>query len=244
MLFFLRKLIEALLLPIGFSALLVLAGVILRRRWLAVVGVITLYTFSTEVAGRLMMRPLERVYSPMTVAAAPHADAIVVLNGDIVKGVTAPGVQWGRSANRFFSARDLALAQKANVIVISAGLHRFEGTTMRQTAILDGISPDRIVLTPAVATTEEEALAVSAIPGIHSILLVTSAFHMPRAVLLFRARGLEVIPFPTAQRVIGRRPMDLSEFIPRPSSLESSEDALREYYGLAVYRAIFSFRPA
>ena len=70
MLFFLRKLIEALLLPIGISGILVIAGVILRRRWIAIAGVVTLYVFSTPVMGRLMLRSLERVYVPKAVAAA------------------------------------------------------------------------------------------------------------------------------------------------------------------------------
>src|ERR1700683_3639227 len=102
MLFFLRKLIEALLLPVELSGLLVIAGVVLRRRWIAVAGVITLYVFSTEFMGRLMIGSLEGVYEPKTVAASPTADAIVVLNGGIVRGRTAPGVQWGESVNRYF----------------------------------------------------------------------------------------------------------------------------------------------
>ncbi len=61
MLFFLRKLIEALLLPIGISGLLTIAGVVLRRRWIAVVGVVTLYAFSTQTVSRLMIWPARAV---------------------------------------------------------------------------------------------------------------------------------------------------------------------------------------
>ncbi|HEY3825418.1 MAG TPA: hypothetical protein VGL82_12720, partial [Bryobacteraceae bacterium] len=68
MLFFLRKLIEALMLPIGISGLLVIAGVILRRRWIAIAGVFALYAFSIQITSRLMMGPLEQVYQPKSVA--------------------------------------------------------------------------------------------------------------------------------------------------------------------------------
>lgn len=244
MLFFLRKVIEALLLPIGISGLLVIAGIVFRRRWIAVAGVVTLYAFSTQFTSRLMMRSLERAYEPVAVAAAPDADAIVVLNGGIIRGRTASGVQWGGNANRYFAGVDLAMAAKAKIIVFSSGQNNWQGPIFRQTAIRQGISPERVILTPPVSSTEDEARTVSEIRGIHSILLVTSAFHMPRAVLLFRARGLSVSPFPTDERALGRRSFTPFEFIPAPGPLGESEDAVREYYGLALYRMILVFRPA
>lgn len=232
------------LLPIGISGLLTTAGIVLRRRWIAVAGVVTLYAFSTLFTSRLMMRSLERAYEPVAVAAAPDADAIVVLNGAILRGVTASGVQWGESANRYFAGVDLAIAAKAKIIVFSSGQKAWQGPIFRQTAIRQGIPPERIILTPLVSSTEEEARAVSEIPGVHSILLVTSAFHMPRAVLLFRARGLAVSPFPTDERALGRRDLTPFEFIPASGPLGESEQVMREYYGLALYRMILLFRPA
>jgi uncharacterized SAM-binding protein YcdF (DUF218 family) len=243
MLFFLRKLIEALLLPVGISALLTIAGVLFRRRWMAVAGVVALGAFSTEVVSRMVILPLERVYKPKTVSAAPKADAIVILNGGIVRGIAAPGIQWGSSANRFFAGIDLALAGKAKFLVISAGNLRLDGVILRQSALRYGIPPERIIVTPIVSTTEAEARAISEIPNIHSILLVTSAFHMPRAVLLFRARGLDVSPFPTDQRALGRWELASTEFIPSADPIQKSEDAMREYYGLALYRLVYLFRP-
>jgi uncharacterized SAM-binding protein YcdF (DUF218 family) len=100
-----------------------------------------------------------------------------------------------------------------------------------------------VIVTGPVLTTEDEARAVSQIPDIHSVLLVTSAFHMPRAVLLFRARGLDVSPFPTDERVLGLRTLGWSEFIPSSGALRNAEQALREYYGLAVYRMLLFSRP-
>jgi len=242
MLFFLRKFIEALLLPVGLSGLLIVAGVVFRRRWIAIAGVITLYVFSMQFTARLMMQPLERTYEPKAVADSPTADAIVVLNGGIVRGTTASGVQWGESANRYFAAVDLAVATKARFFIISAGIYPREGVILRQTAIRQGIQPERIIVTPRVLTTEDEARAVSGISGIHSILLVTSALHMPRAAMLFRARGLDVSPFPTDERVLGRQRFSLDLFVPSAAPLQESEAAMREYYGLAVYRMVLPFQ--
>ncbi|HVV47572.1 MAG TPA: YdcF family protein [Bryobacteraceae bacterium] len=244
MLFFLRKLIEALLLPIGISCLFTLAGIAFRRRWAAAIGVITLCTFSTPAVSTRLMASLEQSYPLMSVADAPHADAIVVLSGSVVRGISAPGVQWGDSANRYFAGFDLAMAGKADTIVFSAAvadsvLGLSQGAILRRVAIAHGLPASRIVVTGRVFTTEDEARAVSQIPGIHSILLVTSAFHMPRAALLFRARGLRVFPFPTDLRSFAQQPLQPASFVPGAAALRNSEEAVREYYGLAVYRTLY-----
>jgi uncharacterized SAM-binding protein YcdF (DUF218 family) len=249
MFFFLRKLAEALLLPIGMAGLLAILGVVLRRRWLTIVGVTLLYSFSTPVVAGLLVKSLERHYESKSVAASPTADAIVVLSGSNVRGLTASGIQWGESANRYFAGFDLAMAGKAKVLVFSAAGTENprgpdQGAISRLAALSHGLPADRIIVTPRVLTTEDEARAVSKIPGLHSILLVTSAFHMPRAVLLFRARGLDVMPFPTDERIL--RPLSLSRgsLIPAAGQLRNSEMAMREYYGLTVYRILLLLRPA
>jgi uncharacterized SAM-binding protein YcdF (DUF218 family) len=248
MIFFLRKFIEALLLPIGLSAIFVIAGVIWRRRLLSLGGVALLFLFSTQIVGLSLLRQVEQIYPPKPVATAPNADAIVVLSGGIIRGVNAAGVQWGESSNRYLTALDLAMAGKAQRLVFSTAetddlQGPSQGDLMRQAAIRAGIRPENILLTHHVLTTEDEAREASRLPGVHSILLVTSAAHMPRAVLLFRARGLEVSPFPTDQRALGHRFQNTLEFIPTSLGLKESEQALREYYGLAVYRLILAFRP-
>lgn len=249
MLYFLRKLAEALLLPIGFTAIFCLAGAIFRRRWMVFTGVAVLYAFSTPLVESLLIRSLERVYLPEPIASAPTADAIVVLSGGVVRGRNAEGVQWGDSANRYFAGYDLATAGKAKLLVFSAATASdasgsTQGELERQVAIDHGIPPERIIVTPRVFVTEDEARAVSKIPGVHSILLVTSAFHMPRAALLFRARGLQVSPFPTDERSWGKGRFTPGTLVPTAQHLEHSDMALREYYGLAVYRTILFLHPS
>ena len=248
MIFFLRKFIESLLLPIGISGFLVIVSVLLRRRWLALAGVGVLYLFSTLALSNLILRPLEDAYPPKAVAEAGVADAIIVLGGSGVRGITASGVQWGESANRYFAGYDLAAAGKAKVIVFSGAQAQdvngpSQGAIMRQVAIRSGIAAERIMVTPRVLTTEDEARTVSKMPGIHSVLLVTSALHMPRSVLLFRAAGLDVIPFSTDQRILDKWRLAPAHLIPTSGGLQRSEEAMREYYGLAVYHIILFFRP-
>ena len=247
MLFILRKLIESLLFPIGFSCLLVLAGLILRRRLLAFAGVTVLLVLSTRLVGMSLLRPLENTYPPKTIAAAPQADAIVALSGDVIRGVNAAGLQWGDGANRYFTAYNLAVNGKARWLVFTAAdsdypARRTQGELMRDEAIRGGVNPQTILLTHRVLTTDDEAREVSQMPGIHSILLVTSAEHMPRAVLLFRAHGFDVSPFPTDQRTTRKQTVAL-DFLPTTRGLRESDDAIREYYGLAIYKMLFLFHP-
>ncbi len=247
MVFFFRKFIEMLFLPIGFSGLLVVAGILLRRRWLALTGVAALYLFSTPVVATFILRPLENAYPPSTIAAAPSADAIVVLSGGIVRGVMPPGVQWGDAANRYFTGYDLAMAGKApSIIFTDAGTEDARGGSqavlVRQAAIRGGVAQDRIIVTGKVLTTADEAREVAQIPTVHSVLLVTSAFHMPRAVLLFQNRGLKVYPFPTDERTWSKSYLISTSFIPTSSAIQRSEEAMREYLGLTIYRLLILFR--
>jgi uncharacterized SAM-binding protein YcdF (DUF218 family) len=248
MVFFLRKLIEAMMMPIGFCGLLLILALILRRRSLIVAAILVLFTPSTPLVSHLLLEPLESVYPSLTVAAAARVDAVVVLSGGLFRGISPAGVQWGESANRYFAGLDLALAEKARLLVISGGSPTSrgeinQGQVLRQAAISRGFPAERIIVTRAVFTTEDEASAVSQFPGIHSILLVTSAFHMPRAAMLFRSHGLDVSPFPTDQRVLGGVLAGSALLIPDSSPLHGSEMAIREYYGLAVYKTLLFFHP-
>jgi uncharacterized SAM-binding protein YcdF (DUF218 family) len=246
--YFLRKFIEAMLMPVGLSLVLTILGIAFRRRWVVLTSVVVLYTFSTPIVSTLLTYPLERVYPATTIAASPEADAIVVLSGSIVRGLSPAGVQWGDSANRYFTGYDLALAGKARLLVLSAGPSRYlggstQGEILRRDAVNRGLPSARIVVTGPVRTTEDEAQAVAQIPEIHTILLVTSAFHMPRSAMLFRARGFQVLPFPTDQRILSARWFAADSLVPDSGPLQGSEQAIREYAGLAIYRVLLLFRP-
>lgn len=64
--------------------------------------------------------------------------------------------------------------------------------------------------------------------GVHKIYLVTHAFHMPRAKLLFEKFGMQVIPAPTV--FFSRSPFSLKDLL--PTSLWESERAIQEWIGI------------
>jgi uncharacterized SAM-binding protein YcdF (DUF218 family) len=68
--------------------------------------------------------------------------------------------------------------------------------------------------------------------GIRKIVLVTQAFHMPRARRLFEAAGFEVIPAPTELSTRREQPRNLLDWLPRTRALQDSYYALHEWLGL------------
>ena len=248
MAFLVRKLVEALSLPVGLCVLLVIAGLLSRRRWLAFVGVLILWLAATPLIGLKVMALLEDVYPPMTVAQCPDADAVLVLGGGIIRGQSLVGLQWGLASNRFFTGVDLVRAGNAKFLILTNGIGSAndapaQGDLLKEEAIRRGIQEDRIILIGPVLTTEDEAKKVAALPGIARLILVTSAFHMPRAAMLVSAFGLRVIPFPTDQHILRPVTFRKLDLIPDAAGLQQTELALREYYGLLVYKLILTVHP-
>ena len=108
----------------------------------------------------------------------------------------------------------------------------------RQTLENEGIPVDMIWTEGASRSTYENGLFTSRLlraKNIHRIVLVTEAYHMPRAAQCFRKQGLEVIVAGCAARYLqfeGRWP----QFFPSPGMIRYNEDSLHEWIGLAWYR--------
>jgi uncharacterized SAM-binding protein YcdF (DUF218 family) len=80
--------------------------------------------------------------------------------------------------------------------------------------------------------TNEEAQALAKLIGSKSFILVTSAYHMPRAVRLMQRIGLQPIPAPTGQSVGMPADVDWRRFVPTSAGLRKTERAIHEYLGL------------
>ena len=71
--------------------------------------------------------------------------------------------------------------------------------------------------------------------GWRKIILVTSAWHMPRAARLFRKAGVDFVPFPVDFQVDPKASLGLLDLLPRAGGLQMTESALREWYGTLFY---------
>ena len=91
-----------------------------------------------------------------------------------------------------------------------------------------GVPREAIVLEDDSWTTEDQARLVAAIVGKEPFALVTSAYHMPRSLMLFRFAGLDPIPAP-ADYFSRKITLDYSTLVPQAGGLSMTEIAIREY---------------
>ena len=107
---------------------------------------------------------------------------------------------------------------------------------MRDFAIKLGVPKENILLTENVGNTDQEAISFKKLFKINDpkIILVTSAFHMPRAQKVFEAAGIQVIPFPVDFRS-GTSKQTFMSFIPSAGAFLKTSFFVREMIGRTYY---------
>lgn len=249
---YLHKILPFFLLPMGLTLLLLLSGMVLRRRGLCWVGVIVLWLAGMPFVGNFAMRTAEGWQIRQPIVTLAEADAIVVLSGGRVLAPGNPPVSEWDDADRFFAGIELYKAGKAPLLVFTGGWTPWqpqlppEGRVLISYALELGLQPASLLTTGEVVNTAEEARAVVDLVVVKKkkrearsrVLLVTSAFHMRRAKLLFERVGFEVVPFPVDFQVSTGRKLTLLDFLPSVNSLSRTETALREFYGILFYRVV------
>ena len=245
---FLHKLLPIVVLPIGFSILVLSAALLWRKRWLSAIGVAILTVSSMPIVGESLLKILENRFPRLEVEECPPADAIVVLSGILHETRSKlGGLEWGESVDRFEQGVLLMKAQKAPLLIFTGGripwMNRqlTEGDDLRRAAVIHGIPADAILVTGEISNTAEEAQAVRKIAGargLKRIILVTTAWHMPRAEFLFRRAGVNAMPFPVDYYTRYQDPLTLLDFLPQAGGIGNTEIALRESYGLLYYKFV------
>ncbi len=248
---YLTRIVWLLAQPTSVILLLGLAGLallVLRRRRAAfaalALSTVLLVTFAYTTIGYVLVTPLESRFARP--AEPAHIDGVVVLGGGMDGEVNTVrgGFELARSGDRMLEALRLALAHPEARIVIAAGAAALaadqepEALAARRLFVAFGIDPARIVLDDKSRNTEENAVFANDLAGAQagqSWLLVTSAFHMPRAVALFRRTGFAVIPWPADYLASGTEGLGL-KFDQAPETMAVTTIALREWLALAGYR--------
>ena len=111
---------------------------------------------------------------------------------------------------------------------------------MRRWAERLGVPREAIVIEGQSRTTYENAIETKRLLGAASVLLVTSASHLPRATALFAKQGFHVTPVP-CDFLIRNRPrdnfQDLDPFdvLPNDRAIEQTTGAVTELAGMGVY---------
>lgn len=163
--------------------------------------------------GDLLLRPLEA--APVSMEEGRRLDGIVVLGGgeDVAASVASGQAMLGEGGDRHLAALSLAYRHPEARILFAGGggrLRDVNGVEVSEAAIAEriylahGIAPDRLLFESRSRNTAENARLARALvapqPG-ETWALVTSAFHMPRALRSFAAAGWgDLIAYPTDYR--------------------------------------------
>ncbi len=206
-------------------------------RSLAIVAALVVYLSSIALVGDGLLNPLESEYPPLREDTSLPATAFVVVLGTgyaphdhvpITAALDGDGlarvVEGVRLARRLGAAR----------LIVSGGAPPGQMAPAIGYAELArglGVPDESILMSAQALDTSAEARAVAKLLGKAPFILVTSAYHMPRAMRLMRRAGTNPIPAPTGQRVVRGRGF-WSRLYPSSGSLGSTERALHEYLGL------------
>ncbi len=235
------KTIQNLLMPSAFIFLFAITGFLLlkkKRRWGRIFifsSIFFYYILSITPVSDFLLMSLEEKYKVLAVEDMSRAtDAVLLLGGresDVLRGNEALRI-WHLSEGEMkiiISGTDPVIAKSE------------DAQAVRSFFINRGVNPDDIIIEGKSRNTRENVVNVQEIIGEKPFFLVTSAFHMERALVEFERVGGNPIPAPTdfkRRRVPVYRAFD---FLPNAQNLRNSDLAFHEHLGTIYYRFIYLF---
>jgi uncharacterized SAM-binding protein YcdF (DUF218 family) len=250
--FALSKTVGYLLLPSNFliglgllGALLLLTRFARAGRRLMATSLVLLAICAFSPLANFLLYPLEQRF-PKWDSSRGDPDGIIVLGGPLDADMSAAhGVPViAGAADRLISAAALAQRYPNARIIYTGGspnlLHNDAKEADYATALFQGlgIAKSRLTMERQARNTKENAefsRDIAKPKRGERWLLVTSAYHMPRSVGLFRKAGFDVEAYPVDWKV-GTREDLLRYFIVANNGLELVDIGVREWLGLIAYR--------
>ncbi len=246
-LFLAKKIVAPFLFPLPICLAFLLAGLILcwrgrwqSGRWPLTIGMVLLSLMCFAGLPEAAARSLESRYPPFL--SAPSADAgkikwIVVLGGGVVSHAGMPALSrlTPSTCSRLLEGvRLLAFFPEARLLLVGGCVFEpeTEAAVMAAAAAEIGVPLGKIALEEIGRDTAEEARAIAQLVGNDPVVLVTSAMHMPRAMLEFAAAGISPLPAPCDYKALPRAAWSSYDFQPRAWQAYLLEDAAYEYIGL------------
>jgi len=242
----LTNLIAAALLPPLLLVILLIAGLIVQRRHprlaksLILFATAALYILSPPWIGGLLLKTLE-ISTPVESATLQTADVIVVLCG----GKHLDAAEYGGDPLNGLSLERLRYAAHLHrasglPILITGG--KSGGGTLAESRIMQHVLQNeysisaRWVEDASLTTWDNARLSAPLLQtsGAQRIVLVTHAWHLRRALPLFEAQGLHVIP--AGLQFSSTRIDSPFDLIPTPNGLRDSTFALHEWLGILWYK--------
>ena len=257
MFLFFSKLLPLFVYPLGLTSLLLLLGLIIgwKRPYLALfpmgMALFLILLASNAWVSSLLVQSLE--WRQISNEELPEAEAIILLGGS-TRVPTPPRktVEITEAGDRVLYAAHLYKEGKAPLIIATGGRIAWlqnappEADSMKHLLLEFGIPESAIIEETQALNTYQNALYTKEIleeRGIQKSLLVTSASHITRSLLVFKKQGINVIPAPTDflvtqldwQQLNSTPQAILLNSLPDAGRLQQTTQALKEYLGIVVY---------
>ena len=240
---YLHKILPLIASPLFLIFSLIILGTIIKSKKITLFGVVILIFCSLPIISNKLIHYLEKDYTLQDASAINNADAIVVLSGMLktIKVDDKLKYEFSEGVDRILSGIDLFKNNKASLLILTKGqvpwsLGIPEGEYLKKFAIKFGVPKKSILLTDNVQNTDQEAKSVKKLLNSNDVkvILITSAFHMPRAKKVFEASNIKVIPF-AVDFINSHQKLTFMSFVPSAGALSGTSFFVREMIGRLYY---------
>jgi uncharacterized SAM-binding protein YcdF (DUF218 family) len=239
--FLLKKIVSALILPPTSLILLAFVGLWLSKKYtktgrsLAALSLVILLILSLPLTGNALLQSLETA-PPIGESQLKDVQAIVILGG----GTDRHAPEFGNedTVNRWTLQRlryGAYLQERTGTpILVTGGAPyggRPEADAMAETLQRDFHAKDIWAENQSKDTAENATYSAVVLKehNIQRVALISQAWHLPRAIKLFKQQGLTVYPAPTGYTNEDNEPT--IRWLPKASALDKSSIAIKEYLG-------------
>src|SRR3990167_6273316 len=240
--FLTKKILAAFILPIPLALLLLMIGLAIlffyknkrSGKILLLCGTLILLIFSTPFIPGALVHYLESQYPPMNNIPQRISNIVVLGAGNGGYAESPPDDRLSAaSLSRLIEGIRIQKMIPNSILILSGG--RVFGSppdsdAMNNVASMLGVDPKRIRIENGSRDTFEEAVNLRKIIGQQPFILVTSAYHMPRAMQLFQYQGMHPFAAPT-ELLLGKKRYTIKQYFPNATNLMYSDIAIHELLG-------------
>ncbi len=246
--YLLKKILSQFFMPVTAILIIAIPGIYMLlftrkqkfAKILVTTSILLLLVLSFLPVSDLFLRPLENHYPPHLKVDAElkkKLSYVVVLSGGHTSDKNLPVTSQINSSSLARLAEGIRLINMypKSKLVLSGG-KAFdpipEAETLKKVALEFGVKPQRIIIEADSIDTETQADKVKKIVKSEKFILVTSANHLPRSILLFKKKGMNPEPAPAGFKIRKTRIYNPARAFPNAVSLVHIGEAFHEYLGI------------
>ncbi|PAW92880.1 hypothetical protein CKK33_05005 [Mucilaginibacter sp. MD40] len=209
-----------------------------RRKQAVIVGLIVLYFFSVKITADMFARLWD---TPPYIPHNQTYSAVVILGG-MVSEDRQGNSYFNNAADRYYKGLMLYRAGVAKKIVFTGGNASLNPGKFTEAAFVHsellkaGVADSSIILESKARNTMENAAFTKPLLQKNHLkppyLLVTSASHMPRAKLLFKKAGIDIVAYPCQYQESAE--LSFFDFLPDTESMEQWNTYVKEVIGYVI----------